>query len=1381
MGINKIHWYLGYNSLAILTEQERKHWLMKTDKQKQVVDPVTGDQYQGQIDNMGSDVIIETEKLATKHSTLMNLELNDNLRYIFGLEPSAFTYCSEVNNFNFCRVKSINYPINPLLEDLDESTIVHSNVSYKNYRIKFEDTETVILPFGGSNSTSEVFATKWIKSNNVHLELLNDSGVYVDSIPITFVGYEEDIYFYYPLTPSLQTIPLQHDGIDTYSTLPIKDEQMIGYPVLWFNLPITIDEGNMGCWATCEGWSSLGRQLVAIGNPGDATIYTGRAYVCIDGNNNATPHDSPTSEVYITCYAVDGYEFNNSDADYYIPIQRTFDMDDRSYSIDYNGETTKITMSPNEAWEYVDNLTYRIKMSTFDSNCMANGSNPLEPVFNIDFDKNLNADYTNTIDTGVTGIRMNSGNPYSDLYKNYPYDLNKWDGLPDHLKNIDENHVPEHMAIYAIHNTPTYIPEVPDSRQVAALLLDLGIRPNDEFDFYLHFKSTTGEVPATDRVGERYLKDTRNYRYTEYMANCERDPHFKELYKTYSDWVYDKAGYDGHDYLDYIINPSEYELGEGTYEDEQGVEHEYDDEHPIATYEDWADVVKEQIRIANRIWENTGQPYYMPRDIIFGIDITHSFDPNAFEDDLINCYGYCKLKGETEPDMAGDDKFIIKLYKGAMEFDSIGNIIGFDMSAVITFLTNGDINLDEVDTLYITRVVCAAHDGADPPPEYQVPLRFSMTVMTNTDTYGRVYVLSNDAAEYENNATANYPKPDRTVARICDIPTSLVQLTGITGVAPTNVVDPDYVRTEVSFTVEDKDHLYNKLASRWVRPCHSRIAGAEVLSDNDYIFTSINDLNTVDLYYQNDFRYLTNLNPLVYPEDVKAGSIFSYGTGYKRGDIGIIYIGGFAFEYEVETVNTMTGVSSFVVRPTITADSAYTDGPHCISLYNFNMMENGSGYTEAYGTAPKTGNGKGFRCSLHIDHYEDYLPKKGDIFEDLFALVKLTDGLWIYEYSTKSDKWTKTTQVAQFDNKNPESIYQTTTDAYMGTVVPRRHTLPVNRSEDNVADVENLDVLSTSNFVNIIDTTRTPLMVDTTISDKNPQIKIDLCKLRCDGFTKYQAEEKTYDAMLTKIKEKLNDKIPADTYMALRWDDDNDVNNLNFYVGFINRSFNNLLVEDDISVMPEDKLKYPYHYNSNPNTTIVWDVKGVGPMMWVFNPNSQVREKYIIDEERQSFYIDRELLSWENVDIYSPNRSETPSLFDEDGKIMYDIYTNSITHPEAKNHMDYSERIYDQPEFFKIVNKGENKDNITNIPTGNWTCVFPRVSGFVFENDSTKEQVIPIQMQMTHGTNVVRTAKLYNTATGVDESSRTVIFEDTADAGVRLRVFNSETSTWDTV
>ncbi|MBR1987874.1 MAG: hypothetical protein IKA36_02420, partial [Clostridia bacterium] len=61
--MNKIQWTIGYSNLSLILEQDRKHWLMKTDKKKQIQDKYTGDMFLGQIDNIGSDILLTTEKL----------------------------------------------------------------------------------------------------------------------------------------------------------------------------------------------------------------------------------------------------------------------------------------------------------------------------------------------------------------------------------------------------------------------------------------------------------------------------------------------------------------------------------------------------------------------------------------------------------------------------------------------------------------------------------------------------------------------------------------------------------------------------------------------------------------------------------------------------------------------------------------------------------------------------------------------------------------------------------------------------------------------------------------------------------------------------------------------------------------------------------------------------------------------------------------------------------------------------------------------------------------------------------------------------------------------------------------------------------------------
>ena len=74
---------------------------------------------------------------------------------------------------------------------------------------------------------------------------------------------------------------------------------------------------------------------------------------------------------------------------------------------------------------------------------------------------------------------------------------------------------------------------------------------------------------------------------------------------------------------------------------------------------------------------------------------------------------------------------------------------------------------------------------------------------------GRVYIVSNDKAVYENNEETTNPKAPLTFARICDIPTSYNQLVNIKNVAPTLVIDVSYVRTEASYDTADKNVSYN--------------------------------------------------------------------------------------------------------------------------------------------------------------------------------------------------------------------------------------------------------------------------------------------------------------------------------------------------------------------------------------------------------------------------------------------------------------------------------------------------------------------------------------------------------------------------------------------
>lgn len=1250
---NKMHWFLGYQSLGLILDQERKHWLLKTDKKKQLIDPQTGNTFQGQIDNLGSDIIIETEFSPSLYSEIASLkyveEEDAHLSKIFENSGSTFPYCSEINGLGFARVVSVNYPTSVDVDDLsDEEWVLGTGTNpFKHYRLLFKNCETIILPFGGSHTTTEVFATKWIKTNDASVILLDDDGNPTTEIPIQFQDHDE-VSFYYPLSSSLQTVPLESDGNGTYHTLGFNDDQYIGYPAFWFSI-----EDGFHPYVTCEGRSTNNRQLIVFGTPGTGSIYEGYGYVGVDGDCDATPRDEPTSDCSLIVQPITLNGFRNNASDFSTPIKPILEIaaNDGTYSVRYpiqhQGDDDDITMYMvnHDQWEYVDENTYQIPMNAFDTNCMTQGSNPLIPVIRFALNVDMDATSQTTTDIGRVGIRMNSGNEYSDMYHEYPYHLNKWSGLPDYMINMEDDHIQDHMAIYALHDTPSTVEESPETKQTAALLFDLGEPSKMQFDF----------------EADVYCQDNQCY----------------------------------------------YHMG-----------------FKILTY---------------------------PEDIM---KIANS--------DIIDCFDE-------------QNRMILKLFVPKVNY-ATRNWSGFSNSALSTTNRTGDVFPDDfdfetIDVFHITKVSGAETDGAG--LDTLTGLTFDMYRIREKTDIGRIYVLSNDDIEYANNRTTPLPKPERTVARICDIPTSIVQLTGISNAAPIAVVDPHYVRSEVSFTLDDKDRLYNKLGSRWVRPTAARKEGKSATSDNDYVFSSITDLNNVDLLNGSTFRYINreSLDIKIDPTLVTAGSNVNPGTGYEAGDYGLIYVGGFAFQYNVQSVVSNGNVSKFEITAVKTGDPNDKVYPP-ISLSNFDLEE-GTTITKTYGTSPVTGNGKGFKCTMVVPSVDENVIL-GEIYDDLFAFVKQSDGIYIFHYEVDmtglNGEWKKQTKVSDFEAPPEDSIYQSTTDAFMASVVPVRRGLSCTQYHDH-EELLDVECFSTPSFINIIDTGKTPIQTDVTIDDTTSDVQeMDLCKYRCDGISSYTATEKTWTNALNILK--AANKVYADCYIAFKWEDENDPENLQFMAGIIYRGFINLLSTEESSILPENELEYPNRFHSNGSTTIVWNVPKVGPMMWIFNPVYKVHEKYHIDKERQTFYIERTNMDWDDIDF----GIEEQSLFKND-VLQYDIYTNSPFAETASEHTG-SDHIYDQPHVFQILSKGTKKNQIDQTMIGNWECVFPRVHGFIFQKDGTRTRHVPLQMQMIHANYVSGSSRIINEETGEDESSRTLILEDTT-SGTRLRVFNGETTTWD--
>lgn len=642
----------------------------------------------------------------------------------------------------------------------------------------------------------------------------------------------------------------------------------------------------------------------------------------------------------------------------------------------------------------------------------------------------------------------------------------------------------------------------------------------------------------------------------------------------------------------------------------------------------------------------------------------------------------------------------------------------------------------------------------------------------STDEKGRVYVISNDDLEYRNNAKEKdnnsvYAKPDRTAARICDIPVSVMQLTGVEGLAPTSVVDKRYVRNEACFTEEDQNRIYNVLADKWVRPDsydenHKKIFEYEEQNGDKYVFNSLDILNKVSLRTFNNFCKIENMNAYVNAEDVSVSSIINGGEGYHRFDTGKIVVGGFSFTYEVQAVDESGSVTDVLVG----SNSEYD-----INLANFDMTSGTSGISATYGTAPDdpTNSGRGLQIRFLINNYESLLPRKGDILDGLFAFVRENDGLWLYEYDIIYDReynegsWTKKILVSPFEEShtNKKDGNVSLTDAYMSSVIPLYSEITVARKDDRKPNV-NIKTFKTPSFINVIDETCTPVTPSSQSDiDVSKLTMVDINKWRCDGIIRVESvESKDFKSVLKKLKS-LN-VLRYDSYVIWRFITDTPSVTA-FEYGIIYRSLNNYLSTDSTSILPANNMMYDSYVHSNANTMVTWNPSGgTGPMVWVFDPDTNIHETYRVHPSTQELEVNRNQSSWNDVDFGDLDIR----MYDSDDKLMWNIMTNAKIISNSEE--------YIQPTSL-IIGSSRNVADI--YMKGMWTLAFPSITSYKLTNITDGQEFTPIQMQVLHGADLGKVGDVID-KNGGKVNIKTLIVNETEE-GISLLNYNEKTEQWE--
>lgn len=268
----------------------------------------------------------------------------------------------------------------------------------------------------------------------------------------------------------------------------------------------------------------------------------------------------------------------------------------------------------------------------------------------------------------------------------------------------------------------------------------------------------------------------------------------------------------------------------------------------------------------------------------------------------------------------------------------------------------------------------------------------------NSPERARAYYINNESISYENNDRSTTPKPLRTIARICDIPTSYSQLIKVEHTSPYVIIDEKYNRTENNLSDDDLNDIWNDTSSGMV--VLNTTNGVKSLFSTD---DNLDELLNVD-YLKEHYSTMENLNYSINLLDYEYGpdwliEVVDGGSGYEVGDtfISVIEPGGLVLKVLLLTENNGVFSLGWGIYAEYPINISNLDGP--VTMLN---------------PVPVKTNGTGLKAQLTIreEIWNDIQRYKGKIKDNLYAYKFDENGdVWIWEYDIYKSKWFKTTRV----------------------------------------------------------------------------------------------------------------------------------------------------------------------------------------------------------------------------------------------------------------------------------------------------------------------------------------------------------------------------------
>ena len=266
--------------------------------------------------------------------------------------------------------------------------------------------------------------------------------------------------------------------------------------------------------------------------------------------------------------------------------------------------------------------------------------------------------------------------------------------------------------------------------------------------------------------------------------------------------------------------------------------------------------------------------------------------------------------------------------------------------------------------------------------------------------YARVYAVTNDPIKYLNNLLN--PRPARTLARICDIPTDFHELVFEDYKTPNAIFDPKCVLSETSFKYDDLDTLLNQRNTGSVFYAPDDLI--DIRRENQYIFPFSNGGTPSSWFHSGEINEMYGIWENI---DAKADlRLFSVrldtrGTGYAENDTFYIMIGGLKITGTVESV-TAGGVPGSVSM-NINSSTPLVD-PNNIGSDD-----------ELFETFNINSDGSGMIIGLSCDpSYWESLQREQNLNETQEVRAYMYDELgniWLWTFDASTNTWNKILQV----------------------------------------------------------------------------------------------------------------------------------------------------------------------------------------------------------------------------------------------------------------------------------------------------------------------------------------------------------------------------------